>query len=83
MKQSWALVLKWFKNHEDQFPLLTCTVRVVSSVQAATFKVREALALLATQFIWFHAEKVENLLLVKLNLNLLKEIWKLFVVFLY
>ena len=74
MRQSWALVLKWLKNHEDQFPLLACAVHVVYSVQAATFKVRESLALLATQLIWLDAEKVGNLLIVKLNLNPLKEI---------
>ena len=78
-------MLKWFLNHEDQFPLLGvfvgwifqalvaqnvgAAVRVVYSVQAATFKVRESLALLATQLIWFDAEKVEHLLIVKLNLN--------------
>ena len=60
-------MLKWFLNHEDQFPLLGvfvgwifqalvaqnvgAAVRVVYSVQAATFKVRESLALLATQLI--------------------------------
>ena len=60
-------MLKWFLNHEDQFPLLGvfvgwifqalvaqnvgAAVRVGYSVQAATFKVRESLALLATQLI--------------------------------
>ena len=74
MRKSWALVLKWFKNHEDHFLLLACAVHVVYSVQAASFKVRESLALLATKLTWLDAEKVENSLIVKLNLNPLKEI---------
>jgi hypothetical protein len=74
-------LLKWWRNHEKQFPLLAHAVRVVYSVQESSSKSERVFSSAGNTVTALRnrldAEKVENLIIVKLNVNLLKEFGKL------
>ena len=75
-------LLEWWKNHQAQFPLLSYMARVVFAVPASSSKserVFSAAGLVVTPLRnRLDPEKVEDLLMIKLNNNLLKQMgrWK-------
>lgn len=72
--------LNWWRIHQEQFPLLSHLVRVVFSVQAASSKSErifsEAGQVLTPKRNRMSPEKLEDLLIIKLNITLLKEMGK-------
>ena len=74
--------LNWWRLHQEQLPLLASIVRVVFAVQAASSK-SERIFSAAGRVVTplrsrLDPEKVEDQLMIKLNIELLKEvgIWK-------
>ena len=78
---SWALVLRWWKMFALQFPRLAHTLCVAYSVQTAISKSERVFSYAGNTVTLLRniqdAEKVENLIIVKLKVNLLNAIRKL------
>ena len=68
--------LEWGKHHETQFPLLAKLVKVVFPVPAASAKSERVLSIagnvVTPKRARLNPEKVEDLVVVKCNLRLLK-----------
>ena len=68
--------LKWWKHHESQFPLLAKLVKVVFPVPAASSKSERVFSVagnvVTPKRANLNPEKVEDLVVVKCNLRLLK-----------
>ena len=68
--------LEWWKNHQVQFPLLSHLVRIVFPVLAASSKSERvfsaAVNVVTAKRASLNPEKVEDLVIVKCNLSLLK-----------
>ena len=72
--------LAWWKTNQDQFPLLAYLVRVVFAVQAASSKSERVFSaagnILTPMRSRLDPEKLEDLIIIKLNVKLLKEMGK-------
>ena len=68
--------LERWKNHQEQFPLLSHLVRIVFSVPAASSKSERVFSaagnVVTAKRASLNPEKVEDLVIVKCNLSLLK-----------
>jgi hypothetical protein len=72
--------LAWWKTNQDQFPLLAYLARVVFAVQAASSKSERVFSaagnILTPMRSRLDPEKLEDLIIIKLNVKLLKEMGK-------
>ena len=70
--------LEWWKNHREQFPLLSFIVRVVFAIPAASSKSERVFSVAGRMVTAMRAnldtEKVEELVIVKTNLSILREL---------
>ena len=70
--------LDWWKNHKEQFPLLSFLVRVVYAIPVASSKSEHVFSvagrIISGSRAKLDTKKVEDLVIVKSNLSILKEL---------